>query len=551
MRFSVILLALISVFIFSCSSKNSQKKHDIRELTPELLFKEQAHLIPLYDSLSQSDKLKFQTIYKDRNYACLFYLKSGELSPNGQKMIQIIQNSLYYGLPQTRIYNGAFENKDSLSKSIEIVVKDAQLTLSVLRFFDDLKNGFSDSLKIESKRKFHLADTYFLDSINQVRQTVEIDSLIQRNSPQNIKYRWFSKALKEHLDTADVTVQLYKVPLTKKDSSLSYQRALQNLKLKKIPFDSTASPKNSMIKYQRLIGVHPDGLIGEATQHVLEESPLDLAYRIAWYMEKSRYEPNYPKHFVRVNIPEFKLFYFNKDTVVSINNIVVGKLEHSSPTLTARIYGIQTFPFWNVPPKIATKEILPAIKADKHYLEKNQMVLMRGDKEIDPKTINFSKLSEKNFPYKVRQLPGEKNSLGIIKFEFYNKYDVYIHDTPQKRLLDYPNRTYSHGCIRCQNPVELAQKVLEIDENKIIPDSLDSVLGRKEQYLIRLKKQIPIYIEYNSITISPILVEKNKKKHRNSPSDEYEDKLVFCRDVYFEDEKVIRHFFAPKEWAKN
>lgn len=546
LRLCYLILSLL--FLFACSGSKQETTHSIRLLTPELLFSERPHFIPFYDSLNQTDQQQLQEIYKQRNYSPLFYTKSGELTEHGTMMMELVTNSLYYGLPQNRIYGEQFQGHDSLPSKVSLVIKDAQLTLGVLRFFDDIKNGFSDSLKLDKKRFFHLANRAILDSLKTIQQPISLDSFVQRQAPQDSLYSMLGKALRQHLDTADVSVNLFRVPLTKSDSVLSYQNAILNLKRKKFPVDTTLSAPAIVRKFQKSVGISADGIINEATQNALQESPLDLAYRIAWNMEKARYTLNYPKHYIKVNIPEFKLYYFNKDTVVSINNVVVGKVEHKTPTLSARVYGIQTMPFWNVPHKIATKEILPAIKADKNYLHKNQMILLRGDKEIDPNSINWSKVTEKNFYYKVRQLPGEKNSLGIIKFEFYNKYDVYIHDTPQKRLLDYPNRTYSHGCVRCQNPVELGRKVLEIDDNKVIPDSLDSILGRKEQYLIRLKKQIPIYIEYNSVTVSPVLKEK-KQKRKEDESKEYEWKVAFARDVYFTDEKIVHHFFGMKVWA--
>lgn len=541
---SFLFLLLSSI---SCSNDVDQKLHKKPTLTPKLLVTEQSNIIPLFDSLKTDDKQKIIAIYTKNKYKSIFYTSSGKLTQNGEKIKGLLQKSIYYGVPQMRVLPMVYENKDSLKPEVNQLVLDAQLTIGILRLINDVANGFSDSLKLQN-RPLYLSSELIIDTLKNIREVTQIDSLIQRYAPANENYKMLSTALKQHVDTLDFSIQLLKVPLTKKDSINSYQKALENLKRKDFIFDTMNEPQRVIRKYQKWIRVSASGLIDEPTKQSLEESPLEVAYRIAWNMEKTRYEPVYPKHYIKVNIPEFKLFYFNEDTIASINNVVVGKVEHSSPTLKARIYGIQTFPNWNVPHKIAVKEILPAIKADVKYLEKNQMVLLRGGKEIDPHSINWKKINEKNFYFQVRQLPGEKNSLGIIKFEFYNKYDVYIHDTPQKRLLDYPNRMYSHGCIRCQNPVELGKKVLEIDENKVVPDSLDSMLYRQEQFLIKLKKQIPIYIEYNSIAVTPVLVEKKHK--RKNESDEYKNEIIYCRDVYFKDKEAISYFFGTKIWAE-
>lgn len=536
-----LFFAIILTFLsFSCSQKGQNSETHGKIKTTEELFHESIGHIALYDSLINTDKELITNFYRQNNYTCLFHDKKGNLTASGRILDSILTNTLYFGLPQNRIYIPA-ESDDKISEDIRLVSSDVQLTIGSLRLLSDLANGFSDSLKLKN-RNFDLADFKHLSTFKSISNRNVFYATAKSFLPDNKHYLMLAEALKNHLDTADISLKLFEVPLSQKDSALAYKTALENLKRKEFSFSENEDPIDVIKRYQKQNNVRADGIIGQATKHILEESPLDLAERIAWYMEKARYERSYPKKFIRVNIPAFKLYYFNEDTIASIHNVVVGKVENTTPVLESKLNRIQLYPYWNVPYSIATKEILPAIKNNPDYLERNQMELLKGDKVVNPHLINWKKLNKNNFPYKVRQLPGHKNSLGIIKFEFYNKYDVYIHDTPQKGLLETPNRMYSHGCVRCQNPIELAKKILEIDENKIIPDSLDTLLSKGDQYLIRLKKSIPVYIEYSSISITPVLI----KKHKDKP-DEYEEQIFYFRDIYFTDEKTTHYFFGKKK----
>ena len=138
-------------------------------------------------------------------------------------------------------------------------------------------------------------------------------------------------------------------------------------------------------------------------------------------------------------------------------------------------------------------------------MDKHNYKLFKKGEEVDPYSVDWKKIRQNAFPYRVRQEPGPKNSLGIIKFDFYNKHSVYFHDTPSKSLFGVDVRAYSHGCMRTQNPVDLAKIILERDEyrnkfNEVIPDSLDSIFARNENYEIKLLSPVPIYVEYQSAT---------------------------------------------------
>jgi murein L,D-transpeptidase YcbB/YkuD len=166
---------------------------------------------------------------------------------------------------------------------------------------------------------------------------------------------------------------------------------------------------------------------------------------------------------------------------------------------------IIAYPYWNVPYSISSEEILPAVKANPNYLARHRYTLYKNGDTIDPSTVDWKSIRQTSFPFKVVQDVGRSNSLGIIKFNFPNSHSVYFHDTPSKSLFGADVRAYSHGCMRTQNPVDLATRILERDvvgrktNDVIIPDSLDSIMSRGKNYTIKLLDPIPVYIEYVSV----------------------------------------------------
>jgi murein L,D-transpeptidase YcbB/YkuD len=166
------------------------------------------------------------------------------------------------------------------------------------------------------------------------------------------------------------------------------------------------------------------------------------------------------KEVVFLNIPSTTLFAYNKGSIILESRVIVGKPSTRTPTLSSNINEIIMYPYWHVPKKIATQELLPSIKRDRGFLERNNFqVLNSQGKIVDPNKINWHSLSASNFPYQIRQSTGCDNSLGIIKLNFYNPFSVYLHDTPGKGLFFLNKRYFSHGCMRVEKAIELAKHI--------------------------------------------------------------------------------------------
>jgi len=173
-----------------------------------------------------------------------------------------------------------------------------------------------------------------------------------------------------------------------------------------------------------------------------------------------------------VNIPSANLLVYENDQVILESRIIVGKKSTRTPTLTSKANEVILYPYWMVRKSIATKELLPHIKRDPGYIDANGMqVLNQQGRVVNPWSVNWDALSASYFPYVLRQSTGCDNSLGLVKLNFYNPYNVYLHDTPWKILFAANKRYFSHGCMRVERAMELAHLLLA--GNTIAVDTLE------------------------------------------------------------------------------
>ena len=158
---------------------------------------------------------------------------------------------------------------------------------------------------------------------------------------------------------------------------------------------------------------------------------------------------------------------------------------------------------WHVPRSISIDEYLPLIKENPEFLQENDMrLIVRGTSEtIDPSLIDMSKFEPDNFPFLIKQNPSNINALGVVKFMFPNKFNIYMHDTPMKELFFKDERTFSHGCVRVQDPFQFAFKLLSPQERD--PQSkFQKVLATKEERQINLVESVPVKITYRTVFLS-------------------------------------------------
>ncbi len=202
--------------------------------------------------------------------------------------------------------------------------------------------------------------------------------------------------------------------------------------------------------------------------------------------------------FVVVNIPAAELTVFDQQgNRLLTMPVIAGRADKRTPLMTTVMNRIVTYPYWNVPRKIALAEMLPRMQRDLSYIyNQNLQILDNRDREVDPEEIDWDGLSTTNFPYRVRQASGCQNALGLIKFELKNPLAIYLHDTNSRDLFKRTtDRWRSHGCIRLQKPVELANLVL--GRTAFNAEFMNRCLVDQTPKPLSIPKPVPVFITYN------------------------------------------------------
>ncbi len=221
--------------------------------------------------------------------------------------------------------------------------------------------------------------------------------------------------------------------------------------------------------------------------------------QIAQNMERWRWLPQeLGQRYILVDVPAYTLEVVEHDQSVMTMRVVVGKPSWPTPVLSATMSHVVLNPDWHVPPSIAAQELLPILRSNPGYLIQQNMRVSYGPHDVAPHSIDWGKVSKKNFPYRLRQEPGPKNPLGNIKFMFPNRFQVYLHDTPSRTLFAKPTRAFSHGCVRVEKPTELAEYVLR---GVLSRDRLLASIAQRTSRTVVLTEPVPIYFVYRTVWV--------------------------------------------------
>lgn len=242
----------------------------------------------------------------------------------------------------------------------------------------------------------------------------------------------------------------------------------------------TPELQEAIKKFQSSEGITADGKLSAALMQNLNVPVIGRIQQLIINMERMRWMPLKKEgKLILVNIPEFMLHVSEGDKHVIHMAVVVGKEGHNTTMFSDDLTTIVFSPYWNVPPSIVKKEILPAIEKNRNYLAKNHMEIVRYSDGLP----------------EIRQLPGGNNSLGHVKFLFPNSFNIYFHDTPAKSLFENDNRAASHGCIRLSDPVKMANYLLE-NSPEWTPEKIEEAMNQTIEKWVELKHSVPVIITY-------------------------------------------------------
>jgi murein L,D-transpeptidase YcbB/YkuD len=248
-------------------------------------------------------------------------------------------------------------------------------------------------------------------------------------------------------------------------------------------------------KFQRRHGLEAKGLFGKQTVVAMNVPPEERRRQIILNMERWRWMPDNlgDEHFL-VNIAAFELQWVKKNHPVERMNVVVGAVATQTPEFSDELEYVELNPTWTVPYTIATKEMLPKLRASPLAYADEFDVFFNG-KQTSWGSVNWSSYGAGSFPFTFRQRPGPRNALGKVKFMLPNKHNIYLHDTPAKDKFANTTRAFSHGCIRLSRPDDLAYALLG-EKLGMGSGEIDGIWAGGQLQRVDLPKKIPIHIVY-------------------------------------------------------
>ena len=290
--------------------------------------------------------------------------------------------------------------------------------------------------------------------------------------------------------------------------------------------------EDAVRRFQAQHGLAVDGAVGPATLREMNVTAAERVEQIRVNLERARWlQEEYvdANDLVIVNIAGFYVRLFQDGEVDWETRAIVGTQYHQTPIFAADMKYVVLNPTWTVPRSIIRNEMMPKMKADPDYLPSRNFDLVdQNGNRVDPATVDWANVSARNFPYNVVQRPGPWNALGLVKFIFPNSHAVYLHDTPSRQLFARTGRTFSHGCVRTENPLELAARLLA-DQPEWTREAIANTIDGGRTKTVYLTEPLRVFILY--WTAEP-----------------GEDGGVrFYPDVYERDQAVLQALNAPFE----
>jgi murein L,D-transpeptidase YcbB/YkuD len=387
---------------------------------------------------------------------------------------------------------------------------DAWLTYLYLRYAADLSSGLSGLSHADPKWQIRDKKTDTLALLEQALDRNQVGKSLQGLTPQHPQYIWLREALGKYRDIAQrggwtgVPADLKLKPGQQNPAVPAMARRLAvtgDYTLTVNEQDTTYGPElqEAVKRFQRRHGLEPDGAVGAAVVAQMNVPVAERIRQLSLSLERWRWLPRElgDRH-ILVNIPEYRLEVWENKQIPLQMRVVVGKKDTPTPIFSDEMTHIVFAPYWNVPPDIAKNETLPSVMRNPAFLQRmNMEVLDKGGNPVDPGSIDLSNAGE----YRFRQRPGSSNSLGLVKFMFPNSYNVYLHDTPADSLFARATRSLSHGCVRVEQPEQLARYVLG-DQPEWTQERIAAAMRAGVEKHVKLTQPIPVYLGYWTARVS-------------------------------------------------
>ena len=461
-----------------------------------------------------------QQFYERRSHAPA-WIKGTKPLPQISELIAALQTAADEGL-DPQLYNVALLDQRRQEASKGLLTKkgfepqeagslDVWLTYLYMKYASDLADGLSDLAHADPRWQIKPEKFDPAGRLESALSENKVGASLAELMPDNPQYQALRKMLLEFRAQAvkggwpAVPEQARLKPGQRSPvaAAIAHRLATSGDFTGTVPAANNAvytpALQEALKRFQRRHGLVDDGFVTAAVTAEMNV-PVDQRIRqIELNLERWRWLPrDLGERHIIVNIPEYRLEVWDRGQVPVSMRVVVGKQDTQTPIFSDEMTHVVFSPYWNVPPNIAQGETLPEIVKDPGFLARaNMEVLDKNGQSIDPSTIDIADPAS----YRFRQRPGAQNSLGLVKFMFPNQFNVYLHDTPADSLFARASRSFSHGCVRLENPLALAEYVLR-DQQGWTREKIEEAMHAEEERTVKLKKAIPVYLGYWTARVS-------------------------------------------------
>ena len=440
----------------------------------------------------------------DRNYKPIWVRDNGPKT-KAKDVLDVFRNAGKVGLNPNNYRVAEIERKMSVTTPRELAELELLLTRAFIDFGRDINRGVVLPNQESRENVITSKELGALNLIDGAENADYIADYVRTLEPQSPEYQRLKGALATYRDIA----QKGGFPVIPKGSTLK-----PGMHDKRVPvirhylslvgdLPAGANQEGDLYDadlvaavkwFQFRHGLTDDGILAATTFEAMAVPVAGRIRQIELNLERRRWmDDDLGPYFILVNVADQELKVVKDGKTIHTAKLVVGKPYTRTPVFTEKMKYIVFNPYWNVPPNIANGEYLPKLRRNPGVLAKeNIRVFTDSGSEINPYSVNWSAFSR--MPYSLRQDSGGKNALGKVKFMFPNRFNVYLHDTPVKSLFAKDLRVFSHGCMRVQNPLDLA--LLLLADEGWTRERIDSTIADGQQRIVSLKTQIPVHVTY-------------------------------------------------------
>ncbi len=450
--------------------------------------------------------------YRDREYRPVWVTKYGPHS-RAIHLRQILRVADQEGLEPANYHIETINQLWSHENLNQLAALDIYLTDAFFRYAIDVSRGrYRPDNSNDNEQKWHIRTKKFdmVKELNKALHSADFEQSLINLAPKHIGYQRLRDALINLRKIAQNEVwpslpagQILRPGMWHPDIHILRQRLSIDgtLPVSANRHDDFFDQQLSFAvqRFQVRHGLKMDGIVGPATRNALNIPIEKRIQQIKINMERWRWLPrSLGNRYIVVNTAAYNLAAINNNRIDFTMWVVIGKEQRQTPVISGNMHTIVINPYWTVPVKLVFEDLIPAQQANPNYMKRRKIHVLRNvahNIQVDPVKTDWSKYNMENFPYVVRQDPGPKNPLGDLKFLFSNKHDIYLHDTPKQYLFNRNKRAFSAGCIRIENPVQLATFLLA-DQPAWNTTSINRAIASKKTQSLKLTKRTPVYLLY-------------------------------------------------------